>query len=101
MTLKTGRTSRSGRMSMRGAATAADIMSSGVMAVSADMTVRQLVVFLRENEITGRIHRYLVTRDESVVGIVTSLDLLKLLCQEVPGARGGARPTRPRAVLSR
>jgi CBS domain-containing protein len=41
--------------------------------------------------VAGRIHRLLVTREQRVVGIVTSLDLLKLLAR-----REAAPPAEPR-----
>lgn len=37
--------------------------------------------------ITGRVHRLFVTRKGRIVGIVTSLDLLRLLCEGDPAAR--------------
>lgn len=54
--------------------------------------------------IAGRIHRLFVTRARRVVGIVTPLDLLRLLADEAPargGARAAVRPATARAARSR
>jgi CBS domain-containing protein len=59
-----------------------DIMTPAAYTVPHDTPVPQLA----QTMIAGRIHRLLVTRDQRVVGIVTSLDLLKLLCGPVAGA---------------
>ena len=42
------------------------------------------VADLARTMVTGRIHRLLVTRDARIVGIVTSLDLLKVLYGDGP-----------------
>jgi CBS domain-containing protein len=52
-----------------------DIMTPTTYSVSHDTPVSSLA----RTMIAGRIHRLLVVRDGKVVGIVTSLDLLKLL----------------------
>jgi CBS domain-containing protein len=52
-----------------------DIMTPTTYTVAHDTPVSALA----RTMIAGRIHRLLVVRDEKVVGIVTSLDLLKLL----------------------
>ena len=52
-----------------------DIMTPTAYTVPGDTPVKELA----RTMVTGRIHRLLVTRDSHVVGIVTSLDLLKLL----------------------
>jgi CBS domain-containing protein len=74
--------------------TVRDIMTPTAYTVPHDTTVKELA----RTMVTGRIHRLLVTRDSHVVGIVTSLDLLKLLY--APAAGGRAHP-RPRGVLTR
>ena len=135
-------------------ATAADVMSSNVVSVRADMTLDELATFLTDHQISGapvldghgrlvgvvsqtdiaeaeglrgrpeeeaeavvgdimtptaytvphdtpvadlartmvagRVHRLLVTRDGHVVGIVTSLDLLRVL-YEAPADSGPPR----------
>ena len=55
--------------------TVRDIMTPTAYTVPHDTPVKELA----RTMVTGRIHRLLVTRDSHVVGIVTSLDLLKLL----------------------
>jgi CBS domain-containing protein len=57
-----------------------DIMTPAAYTVPHDTPVSRLA----QTMIAGRIHRLLVTRDARVVGIVTSLDLLKLLVTEAP-----------------
>jgi CBS domain-containing protein len=66
-----------------------DIMTPAAYTVPHDTPVPRLA----QTMIAGRIHRLLVTRGQHVVGIVTSLDLLKLLCP-----KSGA-PARPRSVV--
>lgn len=44
--------------------------------------------------IRGRIHRVLVTRDRQVVGIVTSLDMLRVIQQHAAEARQAQRRVR-------
>lgn len=66
-----------------------DIMTPAAFVVPDDTPVSRLA----RTMVAGRIHRLLVVRDQSVVGIVTSLDLLTLLS-------GQARP-RPRAPRGR
>lgn len=56
-----------------------DIMTPTVYAVPVDTPVP----LLAQTMISGRIHRLLVTQRHKVVGIVTSLDLLKLLCDDL------------------
>ena len=74
--------------------TVGDIMTPTAYTVPHDTPVKDLA----RTMVTGRIHRLLVTRDSHVVGIVTSLDLLKLLYGP-PG--GGRAQPRPRSVLIR
>ena len=67
-----------------------DIMTPTVYTVPEHAPVSELA----QTMIAGRVHRLLVTREGSVVGIVTSLDLLKLLCEREATAtrgQGGAR----------
>lgn len=52
-----------------------DIMTPTVYTVPADTPVRKIARAM----IAGRVHRLVVTQGDDVVGIVTSLDLLKLL----------------------
>ena len=68
--------------------TVEDIMTPTAYTVPYDTVVEELA----RTMVTGRIHRLLVTRDGNVVGIVTSLDLLKLLYG--PPAGAAARPRR-------
>jgi CBS domain-containing protein len=68
-----------------------DIMTPAAYTVPHDTPVSRLA----QTMIAGRIHRLLVTRGQHVVGIVTSLDLLKLLCPK------SAAPARARSVLVR
>jgi CBS domain-containing protein len=71
-----------------------DIMTPTAYTVPHDTPVKELA----RTMVTGRIHRLLVTRDSNVVGIVTSLDLLKLLYRD-EAAPGGRKAARPRSVL--
>lgn len=71
-----------------------DIMTPAVYTVSEDTPASQLARAM----IGGRVHRLMVSRKGKIVGIVTSLDLLKLLC-EPAGTRAGepSRKARPRS----
>lgn len=53
-----------------------DLMTPTVYTVPDDTPVPEIARAM----IAGRIHRLFVTRQRKVVGIVTSLDLLRLLC---------------------
>jgi CBS domain-containing protein len=66
-----------------------DIMTPTAYTVPAETPVS----ILARTMIAGRVHRLLVVRDRRVVGIVTSLDLLKLIAGETggPRARSAAR----------
>ena len=64
-----------------------DIMTPTAYTISAQTPVWRVA----RTMIAGRVHRLLVVRGRKVVGIVTSLDLLKLL------ADGGPPPRRRRA----
>jgi CBS domain-containing protein len=55
-----------------------DIMSPLIQSVSEDTTVAAVARLM----LAGHYHRLLVTRDDAVAGIVTSLDLLALLAEE-------------------
>jgi CBS domain-containing protein len=55
-----------------------DIMTPTVYTVPADTPASELA----RTMVSGRIHRLFVTRGRRIVGIVTSLDLLKLLFEE-------------------
>jgi predicted transcriptional regulator len=82
-----------------------DIMTPTVFTIGDDTPVARIARAM----IAGRIHRLLVTRLGRVVGIVTSLDLLKLLCAEerppLPRPRtarqGRARQVRPSSGTGR
>jgi CBS domain-containing protein len=60
-----------------------DIMTPAVYSVRHDTPVSEVARVM----VSGRVHRLIVVRDRDVLGIVTSLDLLKLLT-------GEARPMR-------
>jgi CBS domain-containing protein len=55
-----------------------EIMTPAVYSVDAETPVQELA----ETLIQGHIHRLLVTREEKIVGIVTTSDLLGLLVRE-------------------
>jgi CBS domain-containing protein len=57
-----------------------EIMTPTVYTVPDDEPVPQIARAM----IAGRIHRLFVTRDQRVVGIVTPMDLLRLLADEQP-----------------
>ena len=67
-----------------------DIMTPAAYTVPHDTPVPRLA----QTMVAGRIHRLLVTREGSVVGIVTSLDLLKLLVTDRGKAAIPARRSR-------
>lgn len=67
--------------------TARDIMTPTVFTVPEETPVAQIARAM----FTGRIHRILVTRNDRVVGIISSLDLLKLLF-ETEAASKDIRP---------
>jgi len=52
-----------------------DIMTPVVFTVSREATLDEMA----ETMIGGRVHRLVVTKDDRVVGIVTTLDMLKVL----------------------
>lgn len=56
----------------------ADIMTPTIYTVPDNTPVSRMA----KTMIAGRIHRLFVTRSQKIVGIVTSLDLLRLLCDE-------------------
>ena len=60
-----------------------DIMTPTVYTVPEDTPVGEVA----RTMVAGRIHRLLVTHKERVVGIVTTMDLLRLLYEE-PSSRG-------------
>jgi CBS domain-containing protein len=53
-----------------------DIMTPTVYTVPSETSIQKVA----RTMVAGRVHRLLVTKQEKVVGIVTSLDLLKVLC---------------------
>lgn len=68
-----------------------DIMTPAVYTVPDDTPVEQIA----QTMIAGRIHRLLVTRRGHVVGIVTTMDLLRLLCREGPERQPFVRCSTP------
>lgn len=62
--------------------TARDLMTPAVFTVPEETPVDQIA----RTMFSGRIHRLLVTRDKRVVGIITTLDMLKLLFEPRPAA---------------
>ncbi len=69
--------------------TVEDIMESEVVTVSPSETIERIAAIMSQD----RIHRVVVTEGPSVVGIVTSLDLLARIPQRgKPAARESARP---------
>ena len=69
-----------------------DIMTPAAYTIPHDTPVPRIA----QTMIAGRIHRLLVTRESRVVGIVTSLDLLRLLC---PEQRADERRLQPRSII--
>ena len=67
-----------------------DIMTPAVYTVSEDTPASQMARAM----IGGRVHRLMVSRKGKIVGIVTSLDLLKLLCEPARAETGGGEPSR-------
>jgi len=55
--------------------TVRDIMTPSIFKISEDATVQQVA----NTMIRGRIHRVFVTREEKVVGIISSVDMLKVI----------------------
>jgi CBS domain-containing protein len=64
-----------------------DVMTPAAFSVHEDTPASQLA----RTMIAGRIHRLLVVRDHEVIGIVTSLDLLKILSEGRPAVVSGTR----------
>ncbi len=54
-----------------------DIMTSMIFSVLEDTPVREIADLM----IRGRIHRVFVTRNEQVVGIISALDMLKVIIE--------------------
>ena len=52
-----------------------DVMTPMVFSVSEDASITELA----ETMLRGRIHRLVVTRDEELTGIVTTMDMLKVI----------------------
>jgi len=73
-----------------------DIMTPAAYTVPEDTPVATLA----QTMLAGRIHRLVVTREHAVVGIVTSLDLLKLLVNRPPLTTSEA-PAAGRSVIVR
>jgi CBS domain-containing protein len=61
-----------------------DIMTPAAFSVQEDTPASELA----RTMIAGRIHRLLVVREHRVVGIVTSLDLLRILSEGQPATNG-------------
>ena len=55
--------------------TVGDIMTPTIFKVNEDTTVQQIA----DTMIRGRIHRIFVTREEKVLGIISALDMLKVI----------------------
>lgn len=71
-----------------GALAVRDVMTPATFSVRPDATLRELARFL----VRGRIHRALVFEDERLVGIVTSMDLVRAVAESpepaAPAAEG-------------
>jgi CBS domain-containing protein len=52
-----------------------DIMTPKIFAVNADTNIRDVA----DTMIRGNIHRVLVTRNEALIGIITSMDMLRVI----------------------
>jgi CBS domain-containing protein len=63
------------RLEGGGGTTAQDIMTTSLFTVSEDTAVREVA----DTMVRGRIHRLFVTQDEAVVGIISALDLLRVV----------------------
>jgi CBS domain-containing protein len=74
-----------------GEALVRDIMTPTAYTVPDDTPVS----LLARTMVAGRVHRLLVVRDQRVVGIVTSLDLLTLLSGDVKSRRQEPRAGKP------
>jgi CBS-domain-containing membrane protein len=74
-----------------------DIMTPTAYTVPHDTPVSQLA----RTMVAGRVHRLLVVRNQRVVGIVTSLDLLTLLSGDVKSRRQAPRGRKPAAAKPR
>ena len=70
------------RLSGERSATVREIMTTSVFSVTADTPVDEIA----ETMVRGHIHRLLVTREHAVVGIVTSLDLLRVIRDLLPAS---------------
>lgn len=71
-----------------GELTVRDIMTPMIFSVPLNATLSEMA----ETMVSGRVHRLIVTEGKEVVGIVTTLDMLKTLRQPA-GARGDAEPS--------
>lgn len=69
---------RSMRVQTSKETSAKDIMTSAVFSVEEDASVSDIAGTM----IAGRIHRVVVAKANTVVGIITSIDMLKLLVEE-------------------
>jgi CBS domain-containing protein len=74
-----------------------EIMTPTTYTVSHDTPISRLA----QTMIAGRVHRLLVVRDHRVVGIVTSIDLLKLLARARTPRASATRSPKPRALARR
>lgn len=63
------------RAGIEGLVTVRDIMTPMVFDVGEDTPVQQIA----DTMVRGRIHRVFVTRDKKIVGVITALDMLKLV----------------------
>lgn len=63
------------RLESESAITVKDIMTPMIFEVEEDATVQEAANMM----LKGRIHRVFVTRDKKVVGVVTTMDMLKVI----------------------
>ena len=57
--------------------TVRDVMSTRLLKIGADQPVRRAATIMTDN----RVHRLLVTQSDTLIGIVTALDLVRLIAQ--------------------
>ena len=72
------------RLASRSGVTARDIMTPAVFGVIEKMPIQDVADYM----IRGRIHRQFVTRDKLVVGVITAMDLLRVV-RDLPRQKSG------------